>query len=882
MINAATAQLQGLTGQGVRIGIVDSGIKRTAPAVAGRVVASYAYIDPARNNLNVDDVVGHGTAVASLAAGAAVGAWPGGVAKGAELVSARIIGDTRPSDDGSGQGNAVNGPIGVAQVHQDLINNGVKVMNNSWGGLYWTNLGATAQIAAEYRPFITSNGGLVVFATGNEGRADPSSLAALPSQPGSAGSRPAADLERGWLAVTAVDSVNPNQRAAYANACGVAARYCLAAPGSAVFPDPASPDSNPTLVWNYGTSFAAPLVSGAAALVWQKYPYMSNDQVRQVLLGTATDIGAPGVDPVFGYGLLNVARAINGPGRFDWGDVTATVDTASSGSLWSNPISGSGGLVKLGGGLLALSADNSYSGGTRVEQGTLSLRGATLRSGASTLPGATLQFASGAARVVGTVDNGGTVALTTANTSPSIEGNYVQQASARLMIALGVNALQISGSAQLAGEVVVNGVISGYVLANGSRQDLLHTAGGVSGVFAGTGASTTGNSGLSLLNSHFGYDATNAWLVLDQVSVTAAAASAQVDAAGFAAAQRVQQAFAVLDTDATLRGSAFGAAASVQQVGGGNAGLAATLDSLSGRSHALANGLTFDSIDMSRRALATRFGQVQGRPLLGGSWRAALGEAGQGSFAGNAAETRGWMVGQDMPMGRNGVFGVAFGETRNQGSHGFGGDQGRDRQAQAQLYAGWGFGRGYALAQVGSGQFQRQLDRQLLLGASALGASSRYGGTFSTASLETGLRLGGARASLTPYVGASYMRLDSDGLSEQGGAGFGLRAGSSVASRSQALTGVRSERQWRRWTLRGYAEWKQTLAQSGQGLQASFVGVDAWVPLIGAYRANGSGLFGLALDAWAGPAARLSFGVDQRIGGGQDLHQVALRYNAGF
>ncbi len=313
--NARAAQAAGLTGQNVRIGIVDSGVQRNAVALNGRVLANLNYIDPARNNLGVDDVVGHGTAVASLAAGAATGSWPGGIAPKAQIVSARIIADKPPTDDGSGRGNAFSGPLGVAQVHQDLISYNVKVMNNSWGGLYWTDLPTTAQVAAEYRPFVINHGGLVVFAAGNDGRSEPSSLAALPSQQGVAGTLPAADLERGWLVATAVDPYAPGTLASYANACGQAARYCLAAPGSAVYPDA----NGGSYYWNYGTSFAAPLISGAAALVWERFPYFSNDLVRQTLLGTAKDIGAPGVDPVFGYGLLDIGRAINGPGRFDWG-----------------------------------------------------------------------------------------------------------------------------------------------------------------------------------------------------------------------------------------------------------------------------------------------------------------------------------------------------------------------------------------------------------------------------------------------------------------------------------------------------------------------------------------------------------------------------------
>lgn len=525
--NARAAQAAGLTGQGVRIGIVDSGVQRDAVALNGRVLANLNYIDPARNNLAVDDVVGHGTAVASLAAGAAVGTWPGGIAPGAQIVSARIISDTRPTDDGSGRGNAFSGPLGVAQVHQDLISYNVKVMNNSWGGLYWTDLPTTAQVAAEYRPFVINHGGLVVFAAGNDARTEPSSLAALPSQKGVAGTLPAADLERGWLVATAVDPYTPGALASYANACGQAARYCLAAPGSAVYPDA----SGGSYYWNYGTSFAAPLISGAAALVWQRFPYFNNDLVRQTLLGTAKDIGAPGVDPVFGYGLLDIGRAVKGPGRFDWGDVVANVDVASTGSLWSNDIVGSGGLVKQGGGTLVLGGNNSYAGATRIERGILSLQnGGVIRSNVTILgqpdPDSTgLQFNGGTPRVIGNVVNGSSVFLTTGSTTGTIEGNYTQQAGGQLMIALGANALQVTGTASINGGVRVHGFVSGYVPQSGSRQDLVHAAGGLSGTFSSP-ATSSGLQGLSLLQSSYGYDSNNAWLNLAQVSVTSAACAA--------------------------------------------------------------------------------------------------------------------------------------------------------------------------------------------------------------------------------------------------------------------------------------------------------------------------------------------------------------------
>ncbi|MER8170541.1 S8 family serine peptidase, partial [Acinetobacter baumannii] len=67
IVQAGPAQSAGWTGSGVRIGVVDSGVNREHPALNGRVLANYTYVDPRVNNVNVDDVVGHGTVVAQLA-----------------------------------------------------------------------------------------------------------------------------------------------------------------------------------------------------------------------------------------------------------------------------------------------------------------------------------------------------------------------------------------------------------------------------------------------------------------------------------------------------------------------------------------------------------------------------------------------------------------------------------------------------------------------------------------------------------------------------------------------------------------------------------------------------------------------------------------------
>ncbi|HJW05624.1 MAG TPA: S8 family peptidase, partial [Rhodanobacter sp.] len=284
LTNADAAHSLGYTGAGVTIGVVDSGIMRNHPALTGRVKQELIYVDPATNNTAIDDVVGHGTWVSQIAAGKAFDKFPGGIAPAASLVSARIISDVEPKDDGSGQGNAVtaaDAAFFAQTLNPDLIKAGVQVMNNSWGGIYWNTADASINqaFAQAYEPFVLQHGGLVVFAAGNESRSDPSDIASLPSL--------APQLAPGWLVAVAVDSNHPTQLASYSNACGRAMTYCLAAPGDVIVSDKdAVVGVSPTYWVVSGTSFAAPEVSGAAALVWQAFPYFSNDLVRQTLLGT--------------------------------------------------------------------------------------------------------------------------------------------------------------------------------------------------------------------------------------------------------------------------------------------------------------------------------------------------------------------------------------------------------------------------------------------------------------------------------------------------------------------------------------------------------------------------------------------------------------------
>jgi len=900
LINAQGLAASGHDGSGVRIGVVDSGVNRNQPSLQGRVIANYNYLDPRANNLAVDDVVGHGTTVAQLAAGKPFGNWPGGVAQNALIVSARIIADKAPTDDGSGQGTEVHGALGLAPIHDDLIAAGVKIMNNSWGGLYWKDANATAPIAAEYRPFIQSNGGLVVFAAGNESGANPSSMAALPSQPGPGGTLPAADLERGWITVAALDTAHPSQLASYSNACGVAMRYCLVAPGTSMFTGTNDTAGNPSYWYGSGTSFAAPLVSGAAAVVWQAFPYFDNNLVRQTLLGTASDLGAPGIDATFGNGLLDVGRALKGPARLDWGDISVTLPAGTQ-SEWSNGLSGSGGVSVGGAGVLRLSGQSTSTGALQVrDSARVDLRGA-FAADMAVVAGASASLArvvlggsldnrgltqlgadedpSAPLRIDGNVRNAGELRVGRAS-SVAVNGNYVQDAGGRLSWQINGPSLNVGGSAQLAGSLYVYGIYGTYV--GGATRQYVITAG--SGGLSGTFSSFGYDSSKLLLDATVGYDANNAWLDITRANVVAATATVFGTAtpAMLSSATRVEGAFASIDAQVpgqSASGTVADGAARIQQVAGVQA-LRATLDSLSGRLHTLAGAASFEAIDQDRRALSQRFGEVAANPRAAGAWMRDTGGTGSGAASGRYA-LAGWLIGQDLRIGNAGIVGYAFGEGHAYAGIAEQGDRARNRQAQVQVYGGWSDGAAYAMAHAGSGQYQRELDRQLLLGDATFGVDSRYDGRFDSAGVEGGYRFAvGPGLGLTAYAGLQYARVDVPAFAEAGGLGFGLRSDGGTLARTQAVGGLRVGLAHGGWSFDAYAEWLQPLVQSGGTLQASFTGIDAWSALP-SLQDRAAALLGVSAQAWLSPKTRLSLGLDQRLGS-EPGHAWSLRYVAGF
>ena len=876
--NTYSAHTAGYTGTGMTIGVVDSGIMRSNPTVSGRVTKELVYVDPSTNNTNVDDVVGHGTMVSEIAAGTSFAQFAGGIAPGASLVSARIIDDDAGDDNGSSPPTQVTASDAqfFGQVNADLINAGVKVMNNSWGGITWdaTNTSINQAFDQAYSPFV-NQGGLVVFAAGNDSEANPSTIAMLPNV--------APDLAKGWLVAVAVNSNNPTQLDSYSNQCGAAMNYCLAAPGDVIVldKDTTASTASPTYWQVAGTSFAAPEVSGAAALVWQAYPYFSNDLVRQTLLGTADPLGGSQPNPTYGYGELDVGKAVNGPMQFNWGDVTVSFSGSSS---WNNPISGAGGLVKQGSGTLNLTQPSSYTGQTQVQGGTLT---AVSLAGAATISsGATL---GGMSAIGGNVNNAGTLSI--ANTNVSVGGNYTQQSGGQLAVSLG-STLNVAGTASIAGNLQVTGINSGYV-AN-SQTNVLVASGGLSGTFAAlTSASNV------LLTATLNYGPTTAWLNVTQVQVSAVQGSSYTPAS-YGAARRVDAAFGQINAqlaNATAQGSAaagspvassFIAGAATLQHTATLGNLQQSLESLSGQLHAASAAMTFQAIDASTRAMADHFDQLLSAPPQQrlGAWVQNLGYQGSLSRTGYsnvAYDLNGWMVGQDFRVDDSGVAGFALSGTRGLGRLTESADQGYSRAVEGMLYGGTMRGNWYAVGRFGFGDYRETMQRQVQLGGQSTGVASDASGRYGVAYGESGYRLTLGNTRVIPYASLEYAQIQRDGFDETGGDGFGLKAEALTTARWQTSLGVRASRDWGlgragRLSLQGRLAWQQSFGLRGEVFDASFTGVNQWAPLGGIGLARYGGMAGATLNWSMNPRSSLALDYESYFGQGQQATMGMLSY----
>ncbi len=336
-INVIPAYEDGALGAGAIVSIIDTGIDTDHPEFAGRIHPDSAdlviagVVQPADVRLggpSLDDEDDHGTPVASIIGAAKNDVGAHGVAPEATLLIFRV--DDDDDDELSLLGEAISEAVDRSA---DL---GADVVNMSFGS---TEPGARSDFQGILQ-FLKTNDIVTVLAAGNDGLADPeaSALGAL-DVPGA----PAAIIAGSVNAANGISS--------FSNRAGEGAEIFLVAPGEGlrgVFPDAAAGQTRSFS----GTSASTPVISGAVALVRGLWPNLTAEEAVEILLDSATDLGAPGTDAIYGRGLLNVGAAISPLGAVSTSSINGSeVDPAALGAtlsgVYGSSLAGLGDIVVL-------------------------------------------------------------------------------------------------------------------------------------------------------------------------------------------------------------------------------------------------------------------------------------------------------------------------------------------------------------------------------------------------------------------------------------------------------------------------------------------------------------------------------------------------------
>jgi thermitase len=263
----------------VILGIVDSGLDINHVDLKAKVVGTYNSAD---NNPESVDFVGHGTHVSGIASALTNnGLGVAGVAPDCSLLAVKVA----PGNSSSPTTEGIANGILYATDH------GAQVINLSLGSRRESQAITDAVKQALARNVV------VVVAMGNDAGNIKSWPAGVP----------------GVIAVGSTDS--RDQRSRFSN---YGDWISVTAPGSDIlstFPLNTNLIGQKEYGTISGTSMAAPFVTGLAGLIRSKYPGLSNVDVKRAIEMSADDLGKPGFDPEFGFGRVNVAKALGRAGE---------------------------------------------------------------------------------------------------------------------------------------------------------------------------------------------------------------------------------------------------------------------------------------------------------------------------------------------------------------------------------------------------------------------------------------------------------------------------------------------------------------------------------------------------------------------------------------
>ena len=748
----------------------------------------------------------HGTLVAEIITGNTIG-----VASG---ITVRGVSAGTTCADGTPKCISVQ-----RKMYETLYNDGVRIFNQSFGSedMITTKTTSDMPLSDNVVSFYFTRAlsdSLFIWAAGNGtgfvGNSEVGVEAGLPYLYPS--------MEKGWLAVVAVD--NTNTIASYSNRCGVAANWCIAAPGNYTF------YSNS--VSGQGTSYAAPTVTAAAALIKQKYEWMNGDLIRQTILSTADDIGISGVDNVYGWGLLNISKAINGPALFDkrlalGSYVNVNFDDVTS--TFSNDIGGDAGLIKNGTGTLILSGTSTYSGSTIINGGRVIVNGSIL-SGVYVGVSGTLSSTGG---YIGNdvYNEGGT--LENSGTGLQIAGNYSALENSTIRSSVG-STIKVGGTAYLDGTYLIleNPVDENnnpvYVSSGNITSEVITADGGIQSSFSSV-------SSPELLSSEISYSENTVEVSTSRKNVSEYVKESTIsDATRDNSAENVELLFKALDN--STESSEIREKAALIQTSSSSV-LASTLDSLSGQIYASAQALTFQQSQAVNKDISNRLsmlGILNNTGERAGIWftgMAARGELSKNGYAKADTTLYGGLMGIDKKFSDNLIIGAVFSFSDAEAEFNRYAGNSESQNLGISVYGRYGLKDSnlYVAGRAGTGFVSSEVKREIVLAGTTEKVSIDHNDYVISGYAETGYTFQSSpNTRIIPFIGLSYDGVERGDFTEDGSS-LGLHADKKYYKQFSGLLGLKAEAELGKSTLQGYLTWQRAFNDENLEYEASYAGM---------------------------------------------------------
>jgi hypothetical protein len=276
-INAPTVWDNGYSGSGVTVAVLDTGINANHIDFSGKVILGPDYGDGDNDPTDTD---GHGTHVASIIAANADSNGAIGVAPDAKILAIKVFAN------GGGTSSSI-----TAKAIDYAIASGAKVINMSLGSAnVFADLPDILSTDSLYLHAISKasdNGVVVVTSAGN----DTTNMIGYP---------------RGSSDAIMVSALRSDDKLTPFSSHG--GSVSISAPGYNIYA--ADYSTTEGYVFKSGTSMAAPIVSGAVALLLEKDSTLKPSEVKDILQNSAKDLGASGYDSLYGYGKIDIASAM--------------------------------------------------------------------------------------------------------------------------------------------------------------------------------------------------------------------------------------------------------------------------------------------------------------------------------------------------------------------------------------------------------------------------------------------------------------------------------------------------------------------------------------------------------------------------------------------